>query len=55
LELSEYIEGIRSGINNPIDVEDYPHNHNFELLRTSNMSTSFVEELEAENECDTTY
>lgn len=55
MELIEYIESISNGINQPTNMEDYPHNYNFELLRTSNMSTSFVEELEAENEGDTTY
>lgn len=54
-ELIEYIKKIRRGVESPTEMEDFPHNYNFELLRTSNMSTRFIEEMEAENEGDTTY
>ncbi|WP_167619971.1 DUF4365 domain-containing protein [Maribellus sediminis] len=55
IELIKYLEGVKSGINQPAKMEDYPHNYNLELLRTSNLSTKFIEEMEAENEGVTTY
>ena len=55
LELIEYLNGVKDGNNNPEEMEDYPHNFNLELLRTTNLSTRFVEEMEADNEGNTTY
>jgi hypothetical protein len=55
LELIEYLKGVRNGNNSPTQMEEYPHNFNMELLRTSNLSTRFVEEMEADNEGVTTY
>lgn len=54
-ELIEYIKMVRNGTESPTEMKDFPHNYNFELLRTSNMSTRFIEEMEAKNEGDTTY
>lgn len=55
LELIEYLKNIRRGVISPTQMEDYPHNYNLELLRTSNLSTRSLEEAVAENDGDTTY
>lgn len=54
-ELIKYIEAVRSGKKSPREEEDFPHNFNLELLRTSNGSTRFIESLEAQNEGRTIY
>jgi len=55
LDLIKYIKGVQSGKNIPTKLQDYPHNFNLDLLRTSNGSTRFIEALEAENEGKTVY
>lgn len=55
LELLEYLKKVRGGTESPTEMEDYPHNFNLDLLRTSNMSTRSMEEFEADNDGDTTY
>jgi len=55
LELIKYLNGVKERSKNPNKMEDYPNNFNLELLRTSNLSTRFVEEMEADNEGNTTY
>ena len=54
-ELVDYIDEVEQGVSTPKKMDDFPHNYNLELLRTSNMSTRFIEEMEADNEDDTTY
>jgi hypothetical protein len=55
LDLIQYIEEVRDGKKIPKEKDDYPHNFNFELLKTSNMSFRFIEEFEAENDDNTIY
>lgn len=55
IELILYLEKIATGEENPLTLEDFPHNHNLDLLMKSIMNTMFVEEMVAENEFDTTY
>lgn len=54
-ELIEYINGVKFGENNPNYMEDFPHNFNFGLLNTSNLSIRFIEGSVADSERDTTY
>lgn len=54
-QLILYLEKIEAGSENPMTLEDFPHNHNLDLLMKSIMNTMFVEEMVAENEFDTTF
>ena len=54
-ELIEYIKNVRRGLISPNRMSDFPHKHNLNLLRTSNQSTRFIEEMEAELYGDTIY
>lgn len=55
LELLDYLKAVRRGHEDPEQMKDFPHSHNFKHLYKSVFSTRFVEEFEAANDGDTTY
>ena len=55
IELIEYLENVRYGHCNPLEMNDYPHNYNLELLKFSITDIRGHEEMIAEYKDDTTY
>src|SRR5574343_117678 len=55
LELIEYLKKVRNGNESPTQMEDFPHNFNFNQLLQSSINTRFIEEFIAENDGDTVY
>jgi len=54
-ELTEYIKRVEQGVETPTELEHYPHNYNFGLLRDEGRLRIDMEKIIADHEDDTTY